>query len=240
METNPDNLAFRERLNECVRRCGNPNQLSKKSGLPISTIVRYFNGSEPTRPMLNALASAAGVSLEWLATGANASSSNATGVDAYVPTISEPNANMGDIVRIPRLLGSKREPDGNRPLIFAPERAFVPLGWISDGIKGAKPEDLALFRVVSDEMEPELFDGEILFVDTAMTARTPTEGTRLVRIYDQLCVRHVIRLSKDTFSLRHLKMPAALEGVRFSAEQLGVDIDILGRIIVALRSPGRS
>lgn len=71
---------FRIRLQECIDSAGSVYAFAKKVGKPANTIRRYLTNSEPSRPMLVALAAAAGVSVEWLAvgTGARAPTENAT------------------------------------------------------------------------------------------------------------------------------------------------------------------
>lgn len=61
--------AFVKRLEECVEIAGSIAALAKSAGMVPNTIRRYLNKSEPTRPMLLALAEAASVSPEWLSFG---------------------------------------------------------------------------------------------------------------------------------------------------------------------------
>ena len=61
--------SFKERMTLCSQQAKSVSALAKKAGISQSGIRRYFSGGEPTRPHLIALASAAGVSLNWLATG---------------------------------------------------------------------------------------------------------------------------------------------------------------------------
>lgn len=60
---------FSARMNYCVEQVGSASALAKKAGISQSGIRRYFTGGEPSRPHLVAIAKAAGVSIEWLATG---------------------------------------------------------------------------------------------------------------------------------------------------------------------------
>lgn len=52
-------------------KAGSIYALAKRSGTAPNTIRRYFGKSEPTRPLLVAIARASNVSVEWLATGAD-------------------------------------------------------------------------------------------------------------------------------------------------------------------------
>lgn len=60
---------FIARMELCADKIGSVSALAKKAGISQSGIRRYFSGGEPTRPHLAALAAAANVRLEWLATG---------------------------------------------------------------------------------------------------------------------------------------------------------------------------
>jgi transcriptional regulator with XRE-family HTH domain len=64
----PD-LEFIKRLNEITRKAGGQSALSQIAGIPLSTLADFFNGSEPTRPQLIALAKAADKTISWLMTG---------------------------------------------------------------------------------------------------------------------------------------------------------------------------
>lgn len=62
---------FIERMNTLIARVGGVGALAEKAGLSRAVIEKYRRGqSDPSRLRLIALASAGGVSLEWLAAGA--------------------------------------------------------------------------------------------------------------------------------------------------------------------------
>lgn len=61
---------FAERLKQIVRDNGGNTAFAQKAGIPLRTLNYYLAGkSKPNLIKLIALASAAGVSLDWLATG---------------------------------------------------------------------------------------------------------------------------------------------------------------------------
>lgn len=60
---------FKFRFGECVKMKGSVYALSKAARVPIPTLRRYLFGSEPSLTILVAVAEAANVSVEWLATG---------------------------------------------------------------------------------------------------------------------------------------------------------------------------
>lgn len=63
------NQEFVARLRECARSVGSALQLSRLTGIPNSSLSKYFNGTEPPRHNLIKIAAAANVSVAWLVTG---------------------------------------------------------------------------------------------------------------------------------------------------------------------------
>ena len=58
------------RIRRCAQIVGSGNALARKTGIPRSTLETYISGNvEPIARRLVTLARAAGVSVEWLATG---------------------------------------------------------------------------------------------------------------------------------------------------------------------------
>jgi hypothetical protein len=66
----PDLAARADRLRLAVREAGGNKAVAKRAGIPGTTLDRYLAGQEMKFSNAVALARAAGVSLEWLATGA--------------------------------------------------------------------------------------------------------------------------------------------------------------------------
>ncbi len=56
-------------MDYCAKRAGSTTALARQAGISQSGIRRYFRGGDPSRRHLIAIANAAGVSVEWLATG---------------------------------------------------------------------------------------------------------------------------------------------------------------------------
>jgi len=70
MSDNSDATLFAERMEYCAAKVGNAARLSRESGISRRAIGDYLAGrAEPSRPRLVAIAKAAGVCVEWLATG---------------------------------------------------------------------------------------------------------------------------------------------------------------------------
>lgn len=237
LESPIDNLAFQRRLEVCVQKAGGKlSYLAKRSEIPLTTLLRYFEGSEPSREKLVAIARAADVSVGWLANGEE-SAAEKQPLDLDSPQ-NAPRSTAG-YLRIPWIEGSHREEDGRRELQFAPKIGWLPFEYFHDGLNGVNPAHLAAFRMDGNEMEPDIRAGEIVIVDTSDRQREVSEGMRAVRIATKITVRDVVQISLGNYALRHLRTPPNQEGIRFSAEDLGRDFDILGRIIVTFRYPMR-
>jgi len=208
----------------------------------MSTLSRYFSGSEPTRPMLAAVADAANVPIEWLVTGQGPIPPS----ESVPDSATAPQSNMGqdskrqlddEFVRLSLVVGSRMDETGNRTVAFDDVRAFVPRAWLAAGLRGANPDNLAAFISNGSYMEPEILDGEMLIIDISPGPRSPAEGRRLVRIYDEVAVRYIYRVNRDTFLMTHANAPRGFDGIRFTREDLGKDVDILGKIILGVRYP---
>jgi hypothetical protein len=65
----PEGDALRARLKVCADKLGSINALSKASGIPHSTLRKYFFGGEPSMRNIVTIARTAEVSIEWLAAG---------------------------------------------------------------------------------------------------------------------------------------------------------------------------
>jgi len=229
-------------MRTCAARCGNAYQLAKRSGIGMSTLSRYFSGSEPTRQMLVAVADAAKVPIEWLATGHGPTVSTELASDSVDPTQSNLEQESkrqpdDEFIKLSLIVGSDMDQTGNRTLVFDDVRAFIPRAWLTVGLRGASPDNLAAYVSNGSYMEPEILDGEMLIIDISPGPRAPAEGRRLVRIYDEICVRYIHRINRDTFLVTHANVPRGFEGIRFNREDLGKDVDILGKIILGVRFP---
>lgn len=97
-----ENRAVAERLQRLVRETGGVKALSDRSGVPFGTLRNYLAGRPLRVPALTALSGAAGVSIEWLATGRGPMR---PGAQAPVPP-SEPSNLFGtlDIDRMARAM----------------------------------------------------------------------------------------------------------------------------------------
>jgi hypothetical protein len=86
IESANEQQGFIERLHKIAAKLGSKASLARRAGVPISSLDAYFNGAEPTRPVLKRLAEASKVSLDWLAGGRGREDGDAT-PEGYVPLI---------------------------------------------------------------------------------------------------------------------------------------------------------
>jgi len=85
-ELDPDEARLIERLKDVLSARGAAAAIAEKTGIAASTVRSYVRqGSIPTALKLAAIAEAAGVSLEWLATGRGPKSYTLTGEDGPAP-----------------------------------------------------------------------------------------------------------------------------------------------------------
>lgn len=145
--------AFIARMRECADRAGSVNALAELSGVSQGGIRRYFEGGEPNRRALVAIARAAGVTVEWLATGKSPKDSPSqadVGVEfQLVPQYDvEASAGGGAIVEREAEIGK---------LAFRHQ-------WLRE--KGLSAKDLVVIRVRGDSMAPTIRGGSIVLVDT--------------------------------------------------------------------------
>lgn len=89
MQSEPSS-EFSDRFRVCVGKAGSLYALAKDCRSTIPTLKRYLNGSEPSLTMLRRISAAAGVSIEWLATGQGPlTKTQEDGRPAYVRTMFE-------------------------------------------------------------------------------------------------------------------------------------------------------
>jgi phage repressor protein C with HTH and peptisase S24 domain len=164
MTESADN-AFVERLRASVKKSGYPRQkdFAIAAGLSPTVLSEYMNGrSEPTRPKLLAIANTAGVSLDWLATGAT-SSSGFSSADSFNATINQewkvatPAAIYPDSPVQAETGGDKADK------VFQSE-------WLAKQF-GAAAHHLHVLDVEGDSMEPTLKDGDLVVWDSGFKSK---------------------------------------------------------------------
>ena len=157
----PDEEAFVGRLRKIIAMSESANALARKAGISQSGLHRYLNGSDPSRRALIALAEAAGVSVEWLATGAEP--------DAADPSKNDLSKNdLGTLARMP-IYAFDRHPQSAQPI---PARTvFTPLAFCREWLRehGVNWQNVMVVTMRGDSMEPTIMNNDNLLIDVAET-----------------------------------------------------------------------
>lgn len=143
---------FVERLKKICAMVGNASALAKKAGISNSGLSRYLAGGDPSRKVLVSLALAAGVNLNWLATG-----------EGPVEKSGEA-ARPGSLTMLP-FLGALESPNdevipGRKKNLTS--QAFCRY-WL--GSHGLDSKALAAMHIRGDSMSPTIRDEDLVLID---------------------------------------------------------------------------
>lgn len=158
------NVGFIQRLHVLANEVGTMYALAKKAGVSQSGMRKYFHGSEPTRAVLVAIADATGASIEWLATGRG---------ERHV----RPNNPMASEFDTIATYGGS---------IYTGDLGHVAMAFKKDWLRseiGVPPNELFVYSVVGDSMEPTLRHGDVALIDHRMT-RPVADGLYLLQFAD--------------------------------------------------------
>jgi len=174
--------AFIQRLEEVASNFRSRAAFAQAAGIPASSLQSYFEGSEPTRVTLFALADAGHVSLEWLARGRGYKDPHPQVPDGYLALPFYDIRKAGGYV-YPLVSGD------------VAEFTYLKLEWFS--YPGIEPGKLFLIGV-TDSRVAEISSGDFAVVDAAWASSrgTPTKelapGTYLVSQRARLSVERVL------------------------------------------------
>lgn len=205
---------FAERFNSLVSRFGTQAALARAAGLHPGTIQKYASGGEPLRPALVAIARAAGVSVEWLATGEGPMRSE----------LETEREKLGEYIFVPRY--NVRAAAGAGAVIND-ERVVDHLAFKSEWVHralGADPARLLLIEAMGDSMAPTIDDGDLLLVCT----REPhfrDDGVYLIRRDQGLSVKRLRRRPGGA-------MVISSDNPNYGSDEIPADqVDLVGRVI---------
>ncbi|MGK7345428.1 MAG: LexA family transcriptional regulator [Candidatus Nitrospinota bacterium M3_3B_026] len=148
-------LSFRQRMEYIAMMAGNATALSKKSGVSRRAVGLYLSGkSDPTRKRLVAMAKAAGVTVEWLATG-----------EGPIQRGGRPRETAEDFLYVP-FFDAGTLWDGTSLPRRSGGGASFPLDdeWIKNRLRD-NSHSLVMITVSGDCMEPTINSGDILLLD---------------------------------------------------------------------------
>ncbi|MGO9450851.1 MAG: helix-turn-helix domain-containing protein [Candidatus Binataceae bacterium] len=171
--------SFAVRFARLVKEFGSRYRLAKVSGVSESTLQQYAQKSAdlpPRADILIALAHAANVSIEWLATGKG----------EMRPAGILPGAAFADVVMV-ELRGI------HASLHMQQIRAFLPFSrwWLEHRLGISEPKDLILIEADQD-LPPEIRERDLLLVDRSAGNKLPRgEGLYVFSVPTGLAVKRV-------------------------------------------------
>lgn len=195
--------ALGERIGRVAHLLGGKRALAQRLGIHESMLYRYIKGENAlSAPLLQAIADAGGVSLDWLGSG--------KGV-APASLLREPSAGGYKDGH----LATAYTPVPNHDKAAAPTLAFNP-DWLSQ-LCGACDEELRLIEMRGDAMEPTLRSGDLLLVDCrvrqvaqdGLYAVQLAEGVEIMRIHKQTAGRVLLSCDNPFFQSTTLTAAAA-------------------------------
>lgn len=200
-------------------------QLSEICGVDVGTISALENRDSQRSKYATAIARGLGLSLEQLELGDVASPPLGLSEPERQPQLLD-LANHPDLVAVPRVKfklsagvsGFAIEPEnGNgKPVFFRKD-------WFKS--KGFKPAKLFSVRVCGDSMEPALWDGDLVVINTADT--TPADGEAFAMNYEGELV--IKRLRRDAGEWWAASDNA--DQRRFAPKRCTEDVKVIGRVV---------
>lgn len=184
METMP---TIAERLKRARAEKGwTQGRLAAASGVSQGTIGNIESGARQSRASLNPIAEALGVNYKWLADGVGCKYVISEKPAIYLvdnpdyPAVRRVKLQVQAGVTGFSIQGDNEDAD---PIVFRRE-------WFEQ--HGYKPERLVAVRVKGASMEPRLFDGDTIVINTAQTA--PVDGVVFAVNYEgEAVVKRLVR-----------------------------------------------
>ncbi|QLJ12705.1 helix-turn-helix transcriptional regulator [Pseudomonas putida] len=206
-----------DRIRACAGMAGSGEELSRRTGIPLSTMHSYLNGkSEPRASSLVSIAQAVQADIEWLVTGkVRALDTKETSVEEEYSFIPLYDAHISQ--------GHGAWTDGARVLT---RLAFTRYSLRK---KGLSPDMLAAVRVDGDSNEPVLSDGDTVMVDLSRNA-LQGEAFYVIRLDDLLYAKRLQRLYDG--GVKIISANSAYEPMTVPQNKLS-NLEIIGRVVWA-------
>ena len=200
---------FAERLHQLLDK-QSARSFAIKAGLSVQSFHKYISGiSEPTRPVMNSIAEAAGVHLEWLSTGRgpmrkNETLSAAADTGSGILAAAEPQSFI-----ITDFEGKQTE------ITLAPNLVHMPVlsldvacgkgvygdnAYVTSMVSATEdwfrlkvrkdPRDMCLVHALGDSMEPLIEDGDMVFFDKTSKNR-PCDGIWVFSYEERLFLKRL-------------------------------------------------
>lgn len=215
------------RIGEACRIIGTRIEAAKAGGISDDQLARIIKGlSQPSFATVVGIATAAGVDLSWLATGEGYA-------NAAVETVVNKLTGRGDVVRVP--IYDARASAGPGAFVDRDQvigHVGLDSTWIRE-VAGANPSRLVMTQAVGNSMEPTIFSGDKLLVETGEGPRFHG-GIYVVVFGGDIMVKRYFRGSGRSFTL-HSDNPAGGD-IRIDEEDQ-IECRLIGRVRLILRVP---
>lgn len=206
---------FRRRLRLIMQQFGSVADLARAVGVSDNAIYKWVSGrGQPSMMSLVNLSKAAGVSVEWLATGRGAPTKTRPEVHAAEPA--EAMVPGRPALRAVNSRGSLQSPQIVEYLSFQPE-------WLGRTLN-LDARNLALVEVIGDSMSPTIDEGDLVLVDLRET-RFRHDGVYVMRTGGDLAVNRLQRQPDGSLLIRSDN--AAYESASVKSDE----VSLLGRVV---------
>lgn len=225
-------VPFSERMHSLLSRFNSKSEFAKAVGATVSSLERWLSGeSDPSRSNLVSLAKAAGVSLEWLATGEGAETIDSDNINkfsgsdlsydvlgrqvdtsrfAFIPFYQDVHASAGFGYPV-------NDEDYDYCLAF--RKDYINLNITTD-IK-----DLSVITVRGNSMEGLLSHNDLILVNHAK--KDPADGLYVLRIGNDLFVKLIQRFPNK---LLVKSTNPNYEPFEISLDDDNPDLNIIGKV----------
>lgn len=167
----------RARLRAAIKRSGSLSDFAGRSGISAQGLTNLLSGrvGEPGVGKLERLATLAGVSIDYLLTGAEAP----VGGVAMIPAVEDIFASAGHGA-------TTLDFENATPIPF-------PKNWLRS--LGGDPDQLALVQVRGDSMDPTIPHGSWVMFDRSRRGRV--DGVYVLRIDGDICVKRLAHFDQE-------------------------------------------
>ncbi len=209
---------FQLRLDQVLRQFPSVAEMARAVGVSDNAIYKWMSGrGQPSVANLVALAGAAKVSVEWLATGHES---------AAIKRSTGRTTEHGEYVFVPRydVKGPAARGGPLRSEQIVDYLAFK-IDWVKSRLK-TEPRNLLLIEAAGDSMAPTLEDSDLMLVDLG-EPRFRHDGIYVLRRDHELAVKRIQRRPDGSLLIRSDN--SAYESLVVTTEA----IHVIGRVIWA-------
>ncbi len=206
---------FRRRLRLIMQQFGSVADLARAVGVSDNAIYKWVSGrGQPSMMSLVNLSKAAGVSVEWLATGRGAPTKSRSEVQMAEPA--DAMAPSRHALRNVNGRGAIQNPQIVDYVSFQPE-------WLGRALN-VDSRNMALVEVIGDSMSPTIDEGDLVLVDLR-EARFRHDGVYVMRTGGDLAVKRLQRQPDGNLLIRSDN--AAYESATVKPDEVA----LLGRVV---------